>query len=249
MNKQNLLTFIKKYYLAGLVESVAWKIKDNRLSTKFVLDDQTLLGKVVYNDFEYEDSDLGVSETSKFIKMLSVLDDEFEFSVSKVADKAKTILMKDDNSDTKYILSNLDLINTRIPVAANIGDPSIKIEMTADFINKFIKAKASFEKCDSFYITADELTEECKVVLTEGGADSAEEHSSVETNNTISINVNTTQLSDVERVYVNAGLFKDIIDANKDFIDCTFEVYKKGLIHLTFKNELYFSEYHLLSIQ
>jgi len=61
MNKQNLLTFIKKYHLAGLVESVVWKIKDNKLSTKFVLDDQTLLGKVICNEFEYEDSDLGIS--------------------------------------------------------------------------------------------------------------------------------------------------------------------------------------------
>ena len=249
MDKQNLLTFIKKYYLSGLVESVAWKIKDNKLSTKFILDDQTLLGKVVLNDFKYEDSDLGVSETSKFIKMISVLDDDFDFSVSKVADKAKTILMKDNGSNMKYILSNLDLINTRIPVPANIGDPSIKIEMTADFINKFIKAKASFEKCDSFYITADELTNECSVVLTEGGVESAEGHSSVETNNTISINVNTEELTDVDKVLVNAGLFKDIIDANKDFIECTFDVYRKGLIHLTFKNELYFSEYHLVSIQ
>jgi len=249
MNKQNLLTFIKKYHLAGLVESVVWKIKDNKLSTKFVLDDQTLLGKVICNEFEYEDSDLGISETSKFIKMLSVLDDTFDFSVSKVADKAKTILMKDNDSNTKYILSNLDLINTRIPVPANIGDPSIKIEMTADFINKFIKAKASFEKCDSFYITADELTNECKVVLTEGGAESIEGQSSVETNNTISINVNTLELADVNKVSVNAVLFKDIIDANKDFTECTFDVYKKGLIHLTFKNELYTSDYHLVSMQ
>jgi hypothetical protein len=127
--------------------------------------------------------------------MLSVLDDTFVFEVSKVGDKAKTILMKDDNSNTKYILSNIDLINTRFPVPANIGDPSIKIEMTADFINKFIKAKASFEKCETFYITADELTNECRVVLTEGGAESIEEHSSVETNNTISININTEELS------------------------------------------------------
>lgn len=249
MNKQHLLTFIKKYYLAGLVESVAWKIKDKKLSTRFVFDDQTLLGKVIFNEFDYEDSDLGISETSKLLKMLSVLDDDFDFHVSKISDRAKTILMKDQNSTTKYILSNLDLINTRIPVPANIGAPAIKIEMTADFINKFIKAKSSFEKCDSFYITADELSNECKIVLEEGGAESIEEKSAVETNNTISINVNTEELTDVERVYVNASLFKDIIDVNRDFIDCTFEVYRKGLVHLAFKNELYFSEYHLVSKQ
>lgn len=249
MNKQGLLTFIKKYNLSGLVESVSWKIKDKKLSTKFILDDQTLLGKVTFNEFDYEDIELGISETSKFIKMLSVLDDDFDFAVSKVGDKAKTILMKDNNSNIKYILSNLDLINTRIPKPTNLGEPHIKIKMTSDFISKFIKAKASFEKCESFYITADELINECRVVLTEGGADSIEEHSSVEINNTISINVNTEYLSDVNKVSVNASLFKDIIDVNRDFTQCTFDVYKQGLIHLSFDNGIYQSDYYLVSIQ
>ena len=44
MNKQNLLRFIQKYSLGGLIESVAWNAEGNKLMVRFISDDKTLLG-------------------------------------------------------------------------------------------------------------------------------------------------------------------------------------------------------------
>ena len=47
MNKQKLVRFINKYYLNGIADSVVLKSNaiDQKLSTRFVSSDKTLLGK------------------------------------------------------------------------------------------------------------------------------------------------------------------------------------------------------------
>ena len=52
MNKQNLLRFIQKYSLGGLIESVAWNAEGNKLMVRFISDDKTLLGEVDFNAFK-----------------------------------------------------------------------------------------------------------------------------------------------------------------------------------------------------
>ena len=48
MNKQKLVRFIDKYYLKGLIQSVVFNSnsKQQKLDTRFVSDDKTLLGLV-----------------------------------------------------------------------------------------------------------------------------------------------------------------------------------------------------------
>ena len=46
MNKTKVTRVIQKYSLAGLVESVAWKAGDNKLITRFISDDKTVLGEI-----------------------------------------------------------------------------------------------------------------------------------------------------------------------------------------------------------
>ena len=83
MEKGKLGRFVQKYNLAGLVESVKWETKDNALTTAFISDDKSVLGKVTMTDFGYGDTTFGVYDTSKLTKMLSVLGESIDFEISQ----------------------------------------------------------------------------------------------------------------------------------------------------------------------
>ena len=65
MDKQKLTGFIEKYSLGNSIESVPWVIKNNSLTTNFVSEDRTLLGKVVLNSFNLDDCEVGVYNTTQ----------------------------------------------------------------------------------------------------------------------------------------------------------------------------------------
>ena len=79
MEKQTLNRFVSKYNLAGLVESVKWESKDGSLSTNFISDDKSVLGTVIMKDFEGDNAEFGVYDTTKLSKMLSVLGNDVTF--------------------------------------------------------------------------------------------------------------------------------------------------------------------------
>lgn len=254
MKKQELLNFIKKYHLGGLVEKVIWNVgPSTEINTRFILDDETVLGKVVWNDNNSTSKDIvkiGISETSRFIKLLSAMDDNINFKIETKADKAYEVKLSDDSCNIKYVLTNLELLNDKIPNAIDMGEADISLKLTGDLISKFIKAKSSLEKCDYFSITADELTNECFLILSEGNTGNVSSNAGRnDINNSINIKIDFDKISDLNSLMVNSNVFKDILDSNKDFTKCTFEIYKKGLVHLTFDNEKYFSEYYLVTLQ
>ena len=65
MDKQKLTGFIEKYSLGNSIESVPWVNKNNSLSTDFVSEDRTLLGRVTLNNFNLEDCTIGIYNTSQ----------------------------------------------------------------------------------------------------------------------------------------------------------------------------------------
>ena len=69
MNKITLDTFIQKYNLGGSINSVKWESKGNKLVTKFVTPDKSLLGEVVVDKFGFEDAELGIYQTDQLQKL------------------------------------------------------------------------------------------------------------------------------------------------------------------------------------
>ena len=78
MNKNNLLKFIQKYSLGGLIESVVWKAEKSTLGVRFISDDKTLLGEVDFNAFTDKPFNVGIYTTSLFKNMVSVLDNDLK---------------------------------------------------------------------------------------------------------------------------------------------------------------------------
>ena len=81
MEKNRINRFVQKYNLAGLIESVKWDVEGTTLSTSFISDDKSVLGTVTTTDFDFDGGSYGVYDTTKFTKMLSVLENDIDLSI------------------------------------------------------------------------------------------------------------------------------------------------------------------------
>ena len=238
MNKQKLVRYINKYYLNGIVNSVVLNSKSNsqQLSARFVSGDKSLLGELTMDMWDFEDSDIGVYNTEQLIKLLSVMDEDINVSLTKSGDKSIALKISDSFSSVNYMLSDTSIIN-KPPQLKSVPEFELNIDVTPQFISKFIAGKGALGETDNFTILTDDVS--TKVVIG---------YASVNTNRVI-IPVNTSKFSNIENVSFNASVFKEVLSANKECESATFEVSSEGLSRITFKVDDYKSTYYLVAVQ
>ena len=76
MKKQTINTFIDKYSLNGTIESVKWVVDsaNKQIKTASISDDKNVLSFVVIKDSAgLNDAEIGINDTAKLKKLLSVL--------------------------------------------------------------------------------------------------------------------------------------------------------------------------------
>ncbi len=56
----------------GKNEAVKWDIKDNKLTIKFKAPDKSMIGVVTCDNFDLEDSSIGISNTTQLLKLLAI---------------------------------------------------------------------------------------------------------------------------------------------------------------------------------
>ena len=236
MNKQKLVRFINKYYLNGLAQSVILnsKSEQQKLTTKFVSSDKTLLGLVEMDKWDFEDATIGIYTTEQLLKLLSVLDEDINVSVTKANDKAFSIKITDSTSSVNYMLSDPSIINDP-PQLQNIPEFELKIDVTPNLINKFIAGKSALAEVTTFTV----VTNETKTNLIIG-------YSSVNTNR-VNIPVQTSKFSPIEKVSFNADYFSNVLLANKECESATLEVSSEGLAKISFKVDDFSTTYWLVA--
>ena len=238
MNKQRLARFISKYYLNNTVNSVVLNSKSNsqQLFTRFISGDKSLLGELTMDKWSFEDSDIGIYNTEQLIKLLSVVDEDINLSLTKSGDKAIALKISDSTSSVNYMLTDTSIINEP-PTLKTIPDFELNIDVTPQFISKFIAGKGALGETDNFTIITDGSS--VKAVIG---------YSSVNTNR-VTIPVTTTKVSDIDNVSFNANIFKEVLSANKECESATLEVSSEGLSRITFKVDDYTSTYYLVAVQ
>ena len=236
MNKQRLVRFINKYYLNGLAQSVILNSnsEQQKLTTKFVSSDKTLLGLVEMDKWDFEDATIGIYTTEQLLKLLSVLDEDINVSVTKANDKAFSIKITDSTSSVNYMLSDPSIINDP-PQLQNIPEFELKIDVTPNLINKFIAGKSALAEVTTFTV----VTNETKTNLIIG-------YSSVNTNR-VNIPVQTSKFSPIEKVSFNADYFSNVLLANKECESATLEVCSEGLAKISFKVDDFSTTYWLVA--
>jgi len=236
MDKNRLSRFISKYNLAGLVESVQWNSENKTLSTRFISDDKTVLGLVTLNEFEFEDSSIGVYNTNTLKSLLNVLGNDVNLTLKKVEEKPISLSLTSDSTSVQYQLADLAVI-PNVPELKQLPEFNIVIDMDSNFIEKFIKAKSALSDIDNFTV----LTEKGKLKIVIG-------YSNINTNR-VELVVNDNYDGEVKPISFSAKYFKEILSANKEANKATLAVSKDGLSHVEFAVDGFTSSYYLVEVQ
>ncbi len=236
MQKIRLERFISKYNLGGNVDSVKWKIKNNKLSTSFVSDDRTLLGEVIFDNFNFDSCEIGIHNTNQLGKLLSVLGGDIDISLTKFDKKPISLNVKNGKTSFNYPLADLSVIGNA-PKLKNIPDFNTKIKIDSYFINTFIKGKNALQDSDTFSIVSkgDDIT----IIIG---------YSSTNTNR-VNIPVEHDGNGVNSTITFNANLFKDMLVSNRECVSATLEVSNDGLAKINFKVDDYDSTYYLVATQ
>ena len=236
MNKQKLVRFINKYYLNGIADSVVLKSNssEQKLVTKFVSSDKTLLGIIQMDRWNFEDANIGVYTTEQLLKLLSVLDEDINVSITKSGDKTISMKISDSSSSVNYMLSDTSIIS-KPPQLKTVPNFELKIDVTPNFMNKFIAGKGALVDTDNFTVITN--GSETKLVIG---------YASINTNRVI-IPVTTKESSNIDNVSFNANIFKEILSANKECESATLQVSSEGLSKISFNVDDFSVTYWLVA--
>ena len=236
MNKQKLVRFINKYYLNGIADSVVLKSNssEQKLVTRFVSSDKTLLGIIQMDRWNFEDANIGVYTTEQLLKLLSVLDEDINVSITKSGDKTISMKISDSLSSVNFMLSDPSIINEP-PQLQNIPNFELSINVTPSVINKFISGKSALQDTTTFTV----ITDETSTRLVIG-------YSSVNTNR-VTIPVITSEFSQIDKVSFNAEYFSQILLANKECESAFLQISSEGLAKINFKIDNYVATYWLVA--
>ena len=140
MQKEKLVAFISRYYLAGNTDSVKLVVKSGQLICSFISSNQNVIGEVTLQSVDIDDVELAVYTTSQLLKMLSVLDDNIEIKLVKADNKVFSLIVNDNNTSINYMLADLSVIKP-VPKVKSLPAFDVKINITKEFAEKFLKAK------------------------------------------------------------------------------------------------------------
>lgn len=236
MNKAKVTRFIQKYSLGGLVESVAWKAGDNKLVTRFISDDKTVLGEIQLDNFTFTTPDLGVYTTSALSKLLVVAGDDIEIDVQEIEGKAVNLFIKSEGTKLQFQLADLAVI-PNVPDLKKLPNFDISINFDGAFIEKFIKAKNALSEVDNFTVLTEK--KELKIVLG---------YSNINSNRAI-FSIDKNYQEEVKPISFSAKYLKEILTANKEATAVVLKVSSTGLSHVEFKIDDFTANYYLVEQQ
>jgi hypothetical protein len=235
MNKNNLLKFIQKYSLGGLIESVAWNAEGTKLSVRFISDDKTLLGEVEFNAYTSTPMNVGIYTTSLLKNMIGVLDSDLTLKVDKAGEKSVSLKLASDETETSYQLADLGVIPP-VPDLKTLPDFGISIDMASNMIDKFIKAKGALNDIDTFTI----FTEAGDLKMAIG-------YSAISTNR-VTFTVQKDYTETVKPISFSAKYLKEILTANKEATSAKLKVSTDGLSNVEFQIDDFVCKYYLVEI-
>jgi len=241
MKKSILLDFISKYNLGGQAEAVLLTVNNKKLNCEFRTEGKSTRGTITFNDIELKDGTLGIFQTVNLRSILSALEEDID--VSYVADpdddeRLMKIAFKDKNMKAEFVLADPTIIDSDFP-EKNVPAEDISFVLTHDFITGFNKAKSALStEAPSFAITAsgDGII---KIILN---------YQKDINSNRFEFKIPAKKDSDMEPIFFNADIFKEILNANKNCTRGAMKVSSKGVATIVFQGDNFKTEYLLMRI-
>ena len=140
INKSTLTSVISKYYLNGLNNQVKWRIKDNQLT--IYAGESGRVCKIEHSNFPLEDAELGVFDTHKLNKLISITNGDLMVSLEKIKAVYTKMHFADSNFDLTYSLADILILGKN----TYYEDPDsfeMELDLTREDIDHLIKAKST----------------------------------------------------------------------------------------------------------
>ena len=235
VNKSTLTSVISKYYLNGLNNQVKWRIKDNQLTV--YAGDNGRVCKVIHNNFNLEDAELGVFDTHKLSKLISITNGDLSISLEKIKAVYTKMHIADLNFDLTYSLADI-LILGKNTYYEDPEDFEIQIDLTREDIDHLIKAKSALADVNNMLITTTtdmDGTNICEIIFGD--------NTGFSNKITYQLRGNITK-GDIQ-IPFDSDIFKDILSANKDMEKGTLKISEVGMLKANFSTEETESEYFI----
>ena len=235
VNKSTLTSVISKYYLNGLNNQVKWRIKDNQLTV--YAGSNGRLCKVQHNNFNLEDAELGVFDTHKLSKLISITNGELNISLEKIKAVYTKMHIADLNFDLTYSLADI-LILGKNTYYEDPEEFEIEIDLTREDIDYLIKAKGALADVNNMLITTTtdmDGTNICEIIFGD--------NTGFSNKITYQLRGNITK-GDIQ-IPFDSDIFKDILSANKDMESGTLKISEVGMLKANFLTEETESEYFI----
>lgn len=228
MDKLHLVSTFEKYYLNGNVERVKMQVKDKNVAIDFVAPNKDLVGCVNASEFELEDSEIGIYDTSQLLKLINITNSYLTLDLAKEHNIPTKLLIADNEYNLDYILAD----TTMIPNVPSINEPEYNViaDIDLEFINKFIKAKKAIDT-EVFSVDANYDENNSKVVrFILGGSEGY--------TNKITFTIPATYEGvHTQQLQFNINYLREILDANKDLTSGKLSICTEGLMRLDFTSE------------
>lgn len=236
INKSIVQSIINKYYL-GTNESVKWDIEDNNLEIEFMTPTKDIIGKVTYNNFQLENSQLAIYDTKKLQNLISICNGDLLLELEKTNKVFTKLKISDMNFNLTYALSDPLLIDKVGTV--NIPEWVVEVDLTPEDIENVIKAKSALSQIDNMLVTTTEDLDGQDVVEFIFGDESGH-------NNKITYQIPGKITEQRMKLPFNSDMLKTILYANKDMDGGKLYLSTMGLMRLQFENDGISSDYFMV---
>lgn len=240
INKAKLLNFILKYNLdagaSGKADNaVKIEASGDSISTSFISEDKSLLGKVKFNDITFPEGTYGVYETTKLESIVKIMQDEFDLDVeSSAANTVHSLTLKDSTFNANFVLANLDII----PVPPTLkGEPvfDATFPITRLFADNVVKARKAMTDASVLAFNVNRG----KLQMIINYSDNTVNHIKMDLGIDMDPSFGVTRF--------NADQFIGILNANKD-AEGQIHVSQAGLLKAVFTGQGFSSEYYLVAL-
>jgi len=236
VNKNVLQSVVSKYYLNGAFSQVKWRIKDNTLT--IYAGEQGKACKVLLKHFQFEDCELGIFDTHKLAKLLSITNGELLLTAEKAHKIYTKLHIADSNFDLNYSLADIFVI-PKATYYQDIEEPDVDIPLEKENIEALIKAKTALSDQSNLLVRTTENIDGTPVCeFTFGDI----ENFSNKVTYTLQGDIKVTDLE----LPFNSDILKDMFSNNKDMENGRLRISADGMIQLNFYSEDIETEYFLL---
>ena len=234
ISKSQLTSVISKYYLNGLNNQVKWRIKDKQLT--IYAGEAGRVCKVVLNNFQIEDAEIGVFDTNKLSKLISITNGDLVLTLEKLKAIYTKLHIADENFDLTYSLADTLILGKN----TYYNDPDegyeVELDLSPEDIDHLIKAKNPLSDVDNMIITTNidfDGNNICEIIFGDNTGFS----------NKISYKMNGNIKDATISIPFNSDIFKDILNANKDQNQGSLKLSKSGILKFNFNSDEIESEY------